>query len=360
MNSNLKTLTEILPGISESDLLVSLKEPAMHVFDAIIVRERLERKFGLEIPDAEWNGFRTLAQALEYCEQQQPAGPTTVTSTRVQKIGMPQMANKALSENWLLKEMGDMHWEMLSKGLGQQSSHFTDASGDRLYAAFVRITYSLDPLNTFRENETLCLAGKMTRFEDCAYISDMKGACGDKIVEANMMTSFLARRHNDNAQIVRSMPQLATNHITKLTHAPALYTEHRQVKKGKVEEIESGGHTFTVTDQNFESIVHSINPHFEINGAGLLYFASYPLIADRCATKFFRNTLGIKEYDKEYHTTFRDIFFFANCNADDEILVTLNNIEQPGDNTVKLTMSMFRKSDNKLMARLFTVKQRGN
>ena len=30
---------------------------------------------------------------------------------------MPQMANAALSENWLFKELGDIHWELLSKGL---------------------------------------------------------------------------------------------------------------------------------------------------------------------------------------------------------------------------------------------------
>lgn len=357
MNSTLKTLTEILPGISESDLMVSLKEPEMHVFDAIIVRELLEQKFAQEIPDEAWNGFLTLAEAIEYCEAPRNM-QRDVQSARVQKIGMPQMANAALSENWLLKEMGDMHWEMLSKGLGQQSSEFTDASGDRLYAAFVRINYSLDALNNFRENETLQLAGNMTRFEDCAYISRLTGACGDKNIEANMMTSFLARKQNDNAQIARSMPELTLNRVQKIAATPSLYTEHRAVKKGRTAEIGSGGNTFPITDKCLESLAHSINPHFEINGAGLLYFASYPIIADRCATKFFKGTLGIHDYDKLYHTIHRDIFYFANCNADDEIVITLNSAEQLNEHEVQLTMSMHRKNDSQLMARILTVKQK--
>ena len=29
---------------------------------------------------------------------------------RVVQVGMPQMALGCLSENWLLKELGDLHW----------------------------------------------------------------------------------------------------------------------------------------------------------------------------------------------------------------------------------------------------------
>lgn len=357
MNSSLKTLSEILPGANEGDLLLSLKEPAMHVFDAIIVRERLEQRFQIEIPDSRWNNFTTLAEAVEYCRERS-ATTDSVPGMRIHKIGLPQMANRALSENWLLKEIGDMHWELLSKGLGQQSSEIADTSGNRLYAAFVRINYSLSALNNFKENETLGLAGTMTRFKECAYISRIAGTCGNKRINAALMTSFLARRDNDNARIERSMPALAMNRIAKAVQVPEMFSEYRGIKKGLANEIISGQYRFKITDEKLEQLEHSINPHFEINGAGLLYFASYPIIADRCATKFFRGTLGIHDYDKLYHTVHRDIFYFANCNADDEIVITLNAAEQLSEQEVQLTMSMHRKYDGQLMARILTVKQK--
>ena len=106
--------------------------------------------------------------------------------------------------------------------------------------------------------------------------------------------------------------------------------------------------------------MYTINPYTDINGVGLLYFASYPLIADRCASEFFKATIGIKNYDSSYHTIFRDIFYFANCNPDDRIIITLNSIEHIDNNKLKMTTSMHRESDNKLMARILTVKQRSN
>ncbi|MBX2906882.1 MAG: hypothetical protein KF744_12640 [Taibaiella sp.] len=357
MNSSLKTLAEILPGVNEGDLLLSLKEPVMHVFDAIIVRERLEQWFGIDIPDSRWNNFTTLAEAIEYCREQSVTSDSN-PCMRIHKIGLPQMANRALSENWLLKEIGDMHWEMLSRGLGQPSSEIADTSGNRLYAAFVRIKYSLSALNHFTENETLGLAGTMTRFKECAYMSRIAGTCGDKRISASLMTSFLARRDNNNARIERSMPALATNRIAKVAQVPEMFSEYREIKKGLANEIISGDYKFKITDETLEQMEHSINPHFEINGAGLLYFASYPIIADRCATKFFRGTLGMHDFDKIYHTIHRDIFYFANCNADDEIVISLNAAEQLNEHEVQLTMSMHRKYDGQLMARILTVKQK--
>lgn len=347
----------ILPGITAEDLAASLKEPAMHVFDAIIVREQIERKFGFEIPDKIWNEFHTISESLAWCKQVR-GKHSKVSVDRSLEIRMPQMANAGLSENWLLKEMGDMHWEMLSKGLGQPSSEFVDAAGNRLYAAFVRICYTLDPLSTFKENETLKMSGNMKRFEDYAYLSNISGSCGQKTINAHLMTSFLARRNNDNAQIARSMPELAANIIGRMAIAPSFYTEHRLLKKDRMPEIKSGGYTFTITNKKIASIDHNINPHFEINGAGLLYFASYPLIADKCTSFFFRSEPGMRNYDKSYHTIHRDIFFFANCNADDEIVVDLNSVDQLEDGKIQTRTSMYRKSDNKLMAQILTVKQR--
>jgi probable biosynthetic protein (TIGR04098 family) len=361
MEKYIAILQDVIPGFTTDDLFISLKEPRTHVLDSIIIRDTLENHFGFQIPDQDWHTFTTLSESIDYCYNKTneiiPASDK-VTVKRRHDIRMPQMANAALSENWLLKEMGDMHWEMLSKGLEQKSTEFADSMGNRLYAAFVRINYAISPLNLFNENDTMHLNGSMKRFGDYAYYSLLNGHCDGKMLSAKLMTSFLARTANDNSRISRGDVTRHVNHITELGHTPDFYIEHRQVNKGKLDEIISGGHTFAITDKKVASIIHTINPHFEINGAGLLYFASYPVIADMCTSMFFRNTFGIKNYNSEYHTTYRDVFYFANCNADDRIIVDLNNITHQKGDLLKLTTSLYRESDGKLMAKVFTVKQK--
>jgi probable biosynthetic protein (TIGR04098 family) len=58
---------------------------------------------------------------------------------------MPQLQWGGLSEHWLLKELGDMHWSLITAGLGTTSDKVTDSAGERLYAAFVRLRWSPFP-----------------------------------------------------------------------------------------------------------------------------------------------------------------------------------------------------------------------
>ena len=56
----------------------------------------------------------------------QPAACTDIT------IGMPQMNSLGLSENWLLKEAGDRHWQQLAGSLGQHPAQLRDVQGRRV------------------------------------------------------------------------------------------------------------------------------------------------------------------------------------------------------------------------------------
>jgi len=364
MKTYVEVLQEAIPGLTAHDLNIPFSESSIHSLDSIILRDALENYFGFEIPDTTWLGFNNLSEALGYCNfkrglQDRPIVPDAKINTqRSQEIKMPQMANSALSENWLLKEMGDMHWEMLSHGLNQKSSEFTDSQGNRLYAAFVRVSYSIDPLNDFHEHEILQLKGAIKRYGNYAYYSSVKGECNGKSLKANLMTSFSARKANDNSQITKSNPEENVNHVEELERTPEFYNEHRLFKKGLINGVQSGKYYFKNSNATLESSRYTINPHFEINGVGLLYFASYPIIADTCASEFFKTTMEMKDYDSEYHTVHRDIFYFANCNASDRIIIKLNDAQLIDDNKLKMTVSMYRESDNKLMAKLFTVKQK--
>jgi len=364
MKKYLEILKGRIPGISQHGLNVPINDAGMRSPDTIIVRETSENYFDAETDDMDWYELNTSHETIGHL----PGKNKTVDKLsdlekpgvlyREHEIRIPQMANSALSENWLLKEMGDIHWELLSRGLEQKSSEFADCNGNRLYAAFVRVKYAMGPLDHFLENETLHMKGAIKRAGDYTYYSNIKGQCNGQHLNANLMSSFSARKANDNKQIAKGKPvKNGSNLIEELEQTPDFYNEHRLLKKGIINEISSGGRQFKFTDTVVASVRHTINPYYEINGVGLLYFAAYPMIADECTAAFLKTT-GIEDYGSSYHTTFRDIFYFANCNANDVIKADLNTIEHLEGNQLKTTTSLYRDGDNTLMAKIITIKQK--
>ena len=361
MQQYLTLLKETIPGITTEDLFAPRNESGLHSLDSIVIRGALETHFGFEIPDEAWYRFGSLSDTLKYCHEQKALVETVaprISCSRSTEIRLPQMANRALSENWLLKEIGDMHWEMLSKGLEQKSSEFADRYGNRLYAAFARVNYAISPLNQFKENQLLDMEGQISRFSNCAYYSNINGNSGEHSFKAELMSSFSARKENNNAKMMNEQPKRSVNHIGELSECPEFYMDHRKLNKGKADEVFAGGYHFKIKDTVMEELEYDIDPGMDVNGVGLLYFAAYPMIADRCASVFFRHTMNMKNYDLCYHTIFRDVFYFANCNPEDRVIVKLNSVEHMDHNKLKMTASLYRESDNKLMARVLTVKQR--
>ena len=76
------------------------------------------------------------------------------------ELNMPQMSFYGLSEQWLTKELGDMHWAMLCDSFGCKSDALIDSAGNRLYSSFVRVRFqSSTSLGKFDENEKITLKG---------------------------------------------------------------------------------------------------------------------------------------------------------------------------------------------------------
>ena len=364
MKEYLHIIQSILPSFEEEQLGVPLKETGIDSLDVVVIRVAIEKYFGFEISDSDWYQFKTIAEALTFFHKQSDrvekstSATRNITSYREQEIRMPQMANSALSENWLLKEIGDIHWELLSSGLEQKSSEFKDDIGNRLYATFVRINYSLSLLNLFFENEILYLKSEIKRFGNNTYFSTVNGKCNEKQLYANLMTSFSQRELNDNSKISKTNPQEKVNHIEQLKNTPEFLNEYRLLKKGFLNEIKSSNFNFKITEDVIASSQYSINPYYDINGVGLLYFASYPIVADKCLLDYFKNNQQIENFESAYHTVYRDIFYFANCNSADHIVFKLNSISRLDENNLSVISSLYRQSDNTLMAKIFTIKQK--
>ena len=364
MKKYLQIIQNVFPIIRESDLDIPIKDIGIDSLDLVVIRVEIEKYFGKETSDTEWHQFKTLSQALKYFENNSPkisentVAAKQITSERDYEIRMPQMAINALSENWLLKEMGDLHWDLLSQGLEQKSSEFKDENGNRLYATFVRISFSISPLHKFLENDILTLKSEIKRFGNNTYFTKVIGISSENMLEATLMTSFTQRQKNDNSKILKSDPKEKLNVIEQIKYIPEYFNQYRLLKKNLLDELQFNNINFSLSDEIISSDDYSINPYYEINGVGLLYFASYPIISDKCTAVYLRKINKVNDFESSYSTIYRDIFYFANCNTGDYVNFNLHTIEDFEDNKLIVTSSLYRASDKTLMAKIFTVKQK--
>lgn len=359
----LHILQKEISSLTEKDLTIPPNQAGIDSLDLVVLRVAIEKYFNFHVPDTSWYEFNTLNEALIYFHNHADKAKIVeritrqISTERHHEIRMPQMSNSALSENWLLKELGDIHWELLSKGFETKSSEFKDEAGNRLYATFVRINYSLSPLNHFLENQMINLSGTIKGFGSNTHYSSIQGQCHVNKVEANLLTNFSIREQKDNSLISKGNPLENVNHIERLSISPEFFDVYRLLKKNLIDELRVFDLVFKVTENAIESIEYLINPYYDINGVGLLYFASYPIITDKCLSEYFKNSVDPIEFS-EYQTVYRDIFYFSNCNKNDKIIFHLNSVEFINSNKIKLTSSLYRQSDNKIMAKIFTIKER--
>jgi probable biosynthetic protein (TIGR04098 family) len=257
----------------------------------------------------------------------------------------------------LFKELGDIHWELLSKGLNTQSGNIKDELGNRLYATFTRICFSTSSLKDFKENETIFFEGEIKRFGFRTYISEVVFKNEKQKSQATLMTSFSTRDSIDNSKLFKSQPIVAENHVAEFNSTPEILNDYRLLRKGLLDTFKMNSEEFTLSSSFVHESNYSINPFYEINGVGLLYFAAYPIISDKCEADYFNSTKKYRRWESKYFTVDRDVFYFSNCNIDDSILYRLNSFEFLKDGKVKLFSSLYRVSDMTLMAHIFTIKQ---
>ena len=132
-----------------------------------------------------------------------------------------------LSEHWLLKELGDMHWGMITKGLGVDSDKLVDSRGERLYASFVRLRWQGNTnLFSFKENQELLLKSQLSRYGSKMFFSDALISTLRIIeIKADLMSVFSSRQANDNTRLQKGSPlvprkQIKSKHTQNYLHLP--------------------------------------------------------------------------------------------------------------------------------------------
>ena len=261
-------IAEEIPG--SPDLSASISDLPIDSFGLVVLRGRIETALGRSVSDATWERIETLNDILALSSVQEAATTSQTTSMerRSLLVNMPQMAMAGLSESWLLKELGDIHWTMITSGLGSRSSALKDGGGNRLYATFTRIGYSLrQPLSAIGEDFRLDLTATISRFGAGTFISDIVLRHELAAGEARLMSNFSRRGEANNTSLLKGQPTIPPDCPIPEVPLPALAAEYRDLRSR------------SLAAALFET-EYDIIPFHDVNGVGLLYFASYPIVGE--------------------------------------------------------------------------------
>lgn len=335
------------PAFTSSDMNTPFARLGIDSISMLTIRTQAEALADKGLDQDQWDDIDTpadLARALGQISPQLRSAdvPPIPSERRTYLLNMPQMAVGGLSESWLFKELGDIHWTVLAKALGQPTRLISDSAGDRIYATFTRIQLrSSCALGLYQENERIDIDSGMSRYGAGLYFSEamVNGATGS--IQAHLMSSFSKfGATGSNTSLFKGLPELPPDCIIPaLSEVPEFGRDYQ------------GRRAETLAPPIFEC-EYEIMPGHDINGVGLLYFAAYPMIDDICAARH-----AGRMYATGFSTRYRDIFYFGNSDADDTLIYRLHR-RAGDDDSVEIESSISRKSDGNLMARVFTQKVR--
>ena len=334
-----------LAEFSVDDLDVPFNRLGLDSFAMLTLRTRLEQALAVIIDDESWTSLVTPADLVRVVSTLQPDAKPAATSTpagerRAYRLNMPQMALEGMSESWLFKELGDVHWSLITRNLGMPSSELKDAGGARLYATFTR--FQLDssaPLAAYGENEPVKVEARAVRYGAGMFFSDASLEGEGKSAKVRIMSSFSKYGEaGANTSLLKGQPEIPAGcAIPDVSELPRFGQEYR-ARRGE-----------RLSEPIFECS-YDIVPYHDINGVGLLYFAAYPIICDICATRYAGAGLAT-----EFSTSYRDVFYFANSDPEETLIFRLHGW-RADPAKVHFEASISRKSDDVLMAYAVTTK----
>jgi probable biosynthetic protein (TIGR04098 family) len=364
-------------GLQDEALHLPVDACGIDSFGLMTLRTFLEEKRGATISDAQWAGIATLEDIARLPVLQKgmtatlpprragtdvPTRPSTHSpvqqedvlpaagtlapgrSLRRQTINMPQMALTGLGEAWLFKELGDVHWAMITHFLRTTSAAIADAQGDRLYATFTRILLLVEPsLRGFRENDLLEIDSTLERHGTGFFFGRHGLAAGSGRGEARTMSTFAKYgERGKNTSLMKGTPILPDpDAIPSLAEMPEFGVEYRARRAQEPE-------------QNLYECDYKILPPHDINGVGLLYFAAYPSVFDLCLERSEGEGFLLS-----HSTVSKDIFYFANSEPTETLRFRLHSRGEE-NGLIRHTASLYRTSDGKRMAEVSSAKRRMN
>jgi len=189
------------------------------------------------------------------------------------RLGMPHLGMVGLSEEWLLRHLGHIHWEMLEHATLQRSPAWADGGGRRLYASFVALEVSGSLLSTAREGDEARIECALERIGTSVYASRHQLTVAGRPDKAcvEMVTIFVRRLDSvDNAIFERASDGPTIARGPAPTRRPlSLLDDHRELRRIRASSPVMAQETYP------------LRAHEDFNAAGMVYFANYPRFVNR-------------------------------------------------------------------------------
>lgn len=280
-------------------------------------------------------------------------------------IHLPQTDATGLSENWLFKHCGEMHWDYLCAAIGVSgvnSKEMRDDAGNQLYPTFLAIKgrYAT-PLSNVRMDQQFQTTVKLNHFGRAFFHSTIAFRNEETRFDLEMLTTFVARYRDGLNDLHQSLPSanLAYN-STPLNSPPPLLKLSQALRHADITDYEFAGYHFSSSENPLNlQISFEPSPYIDYNGAGLLYFAAYPTITDTLERHLVvRHELmeGSGDWAVRTSTVARDVFYYRNLNLGRRLTATLKRFDRVGENII-LHTTLTAESDGAALADIFTAKR---
>jgi len=138
----------------------------------------------------------------------QPNEGPSVSETH--RLGLAELGYRGLSEQWLMRRVGDLHWRLIADAMGQREATFTCAEGKPLYAAFCVSSIRLTDPTAPRVGGVLDLSARLWRVGRARLVSEhMLYFERRQIGRIRLVSTFVGRETaGSNRSIVRRMPRI--------------------------------------------------------------------------------------------------------------------------------------------------------
>lgn len=185
-------------------------------------------------------------------------------------FGMAHLAPRGIAEEWWLKYLGDVHWQLIADAVGQNTTVFRDRNGRQLYAAFCATEFCQQQPDLAQLGKSLNVHSQLWTAGRSRIQSNHRLLVqGKEIASFRLVSTFVAHMEPGvNVSVRRAAPFL----VPVLQPAPddfAIETARRAKAEGRGDQIIENG------------IVLGTTIGCDFNAVGLLYFPSFTRLMDQ-------------------------------------------------------------------------------
>ncbi|WP_322013724.1 Pnap_2097 family protein [Paraburkholderia sp. J12] len=241
--------------------------------------------------------------------------PAAVPSRTHYVAGMPELAFAGLSEQWLLRTCGQLHWNALAASAQLGAPDFYDDEGRKAYAAFTAIRVCEARLEDVSENQRFAIEADVKRIAGARHFGRFRVFTTESAVASvEMMSTFVRREQaGDNRSVCQAMfagaPPCA---------APAAALDLiAQAKRLRANDWMRHGRLDRVAHAAEHVVDYLPCPSLDFNGAHLLYFASFQSMVERAEWHWRSAPQSAPPLLVE-----RDMAFYANANVGDRLTLS--------------------------------------